>query len=523
MNSPVSSVSPPSKKASTNKDSSLSTTKRIENTHTSELVIALCGPIGSPLHKVSEALKKCLIDDFNYDKCEVVRLSTFIERHASGSISSESEYKRISGFIREGNALRDLHRSSILAELAVGKIARDREAEAVSKDQESPGPRRVCHIIDSIKNQEELDILRAVYRDMLYFVGVFSPLTVREKTLEEKGMTTAEIYGLIDQDSGEEVDYGQTVRDTFPQADFFLRIDEQTNTQVDNKVERFLDLILGSKIVTPTVSETAMYMAASASGNSACLSRQVGAALTDADGNLLSVGWNDVPKSGGGLYGADMVHDSCSQNDRRCWNQPGNCSNDVQKKIITKNVVTELIKEGVVDKSKEEMAYELIRKNGKLRGLIEFSRSVHAEMHAIINAGRQDGSKIMGGKLYCTTYPCHSCARHIIAAGIAEVYYIEPYRKSLATRLHGDSITENETESNMVRILPYDGVAPARYLDLFRVKIDSRKDKHGNLVVTKRSNAEPRISKTLEALPTLEGLVVGGLIESNLIDIGGVE
>jgi deoxycytidylate deaminase len=55
-------------------------------------------------------------------------------------------------------------------------------------------------------------------------------------------------------------------------------MDSSTDTQLTGRVERFLHLILGTKIITPTLNETAMYAAASAAGNSACLSRQVGAA-----------------------------------------------------------------------------------------------------------------------------------------------------------------------------------------------------------------------------------------------------
>src|SRR5258708_1977741 len=101
---------------------------------------------------------------------------------------------------------------------------------------------------------------------MLYFFGVFSPLATRAKRLERQGMTSAEIYELIDQDSGEEFAHGQTVRDTFPEADFFLRIDADTDTQIKARVERFLHIILGTKLVTPAYSETAMYLAASAAG-----------------------------------------------------------------------------------------------------------------------------------------------------------------------------------------------------------------------------------------------------------------
>jgi deoxycytidylate deaminase len=137
---------------------------------------------------------------------------------------------------------------------------------------------------------------------MLYFFGVFSPLPARVKSLERQGMSTAQIFDLIDQDSGEEFAHGQTVRDTFPEADFFLRIDADTDTQIKARVERFLHIILGTKLTTPANSETAMYLAASAAGNSACLSRQVGATLTDAEEEVIAIGWNDVPKFGGNLY-----------------------------------------------------------------------------------------------------------------------------------------------------------------------------------------------------------------------------
>jgi deoxycytidylate deaminase len=137
-------------------------------------------------------------------------------------------------------------------------------------------------------------------------------------------------------------------------------------------------------------------------------------------------------------------------------------------------------------------------------------------MHAILTAGRLAGDKINGGKLFCTTYPCHSCARHIIAAGITEVYYIEPYRKSLATKLHSDSITEDESDGKKVRLLPYDGVAPARYLRLFRVPQDSRK-KEGKMIQVDPKTATPRFDKTMAALPELEALVVRGLAEKKLV------
>src|SRR5690606_34937373 len=128
--------------------------------------------------------------------------------------------------------------------------------------------------------------------------------------------------------------------------------------------------------------------------------------------------------------------------------------------------------------------------------------------------------KVRGGKIFVTTYPCHSCARHIIAAGISEVYFIEPYRKSLAVKLHSDAITEDENDTKKVRILAYDGVAPSRYLSLFRVPADSRKTAGGRMLTVDKASVRPRTHKSMEALERLEGLIADSSDIEALVEPG---
>ena len=259
------------------------------------------------------------------------------------------------------------------------------------------------------------------------------------------------------------------------------------------------------------------YSAHSAARNSACLSRQVGAAITDEAGEVLSVGWNDVPRAFGGLYESFGRPGESGYVDHRCWNKDGGkCFNDEEKSEIAGRLTKALISEGIVDKSKEAEVNARLRRSSEVRGLIEFSRAVHAEMHAILNAGHSSGTRVKGGKLYVTTYPCHSCARHIIAAGIKEVRFIEPYRKSLATRLHADAITESESEKHKVRIVPFDGVAPARFLDLFSEGPRGRKDPKTGKMLRFRSTI-PVTAVTMEAVTTLEVLALRELQSSDLI------
>jgi deoxycytidylate deaminase len=495
---------------------------QISETHTEELVIALCGPIGSPLHEVSAAIQNKLTQTFGYAECQVIRLSELIEQHANRlgvQIAIKPKFQKINDQINCGNKLRELYGPSVLAELAVNTIRIDRETHKKNNELDHYPTRRACHIIDSIKNQEELNLLRMVYREMLYVVGVFVPLEQREENLKRDGLEFHEIYKLIDRDSGEETDNGQTVRKTFPNCDFFLRMDSGTDAQLKKRIERFLHLVLGTKIITPTESETAMYAASSAAVNSACLSRQVGAAVTDSGGNVISIGWNDVPRVDGGLY-VFSPNDSDGEYDKRCWNKDGGqCFNDHEKQLFVSHLAD--ILEKIIPSDKMDAAKDAMAKSSKISGLIEFSRAIHAEMHALLNAGNIAGEKIKGGRLYVTTYPCHSCARHIIAAGIKDVYYIEPYRKSLAIRLHGDAISERESDTTKVRILSYDGVAPIRYVSLFKSPLDSRK-KSGKLISPATQCAKPRHEISLEALPTLEAIVVQSLVARKVVgDTGG--
>lgn len=492
------------------------TSDLLASTHTRELVIALCGPIGSPVHEVAAKLQDMLKTAFGYASCKVIKLSHFIEAHAqkAGRPIGAKPDRRRHDLISLGDEMRQRYGHGVLAELAVHEIRVDRELKGKDPTSGQYLPRRVCHIIDSIKNQEELELLRTVYREALYVVGVFAPLWQREEVLRSQGLDGPEVAALMDRDSGEELAGGQTVAETFPQCDFFLRMDSQTETQLRARVERFLNLILGTQVITPTRSEAAMYAAAAAAGNSACLSRQVGAAVTDLAGEVLAVGWNDVPKAFGDLYVTDLAADTNGDQDKRCWNHGGKCYNDEEKSLLAEHVIASL--EGLIPADKHDEAVAAVLTNKKLRGLIEFSRSIHAEMHAILTALRQKGDRVRDGRIYITTYPCHSCARHIIAAGIREIYYIEPYQKSLATKLHGDALSEHEQDASKVRLIPYDGVAPSRYLSLFRMQPDSRK-RNGKVIRVRPDVATPKLEKSLEALPALEALVVESLVQRRLV------
>ncbi len=63
--------------------------------------------------------------------------------------------------------------------------------------------------------------------------------------------------------------------------------------------------------------------------------------------------------------------------------------------------------------------------DAQIMDIIEFGRMIHAEMSALTDAARL-GRSTKDATLYCTTYPCHLCAKHIVAAGIMRVVFLLP-------------------------------------------------------------------------------------------------
>lgn len=127
--------------------------------------------------------------------------------------------------------------------------------------------------------------------------------------------------------------------------------------------------------------------------------------------------------------------------------------------------------------------------------IIEFGRIVHAEMSAITDAAGR-GLSVKDSTLYCTTFPCHMCARHIIAAGVRRVVYVEPYPKSMAKELYRGSLDvddDPEADGDAVAFRPFVGVSPQRYLEFFEMR--KRKDERGHVIEWAPTTATPRIKQ----------------------------
>jgi len=258
---------------------------------------------------------------------------------------------------------------------------------------------------------------------------------------------------------------------------------------------RCLNLIFGNPYTTPLFDEMAMFMAFANSSMSADLSRQVGAIIA-LNGQIIGTGCNDTPRAGGGLYspeyneGGTEISDSENGRDYK---------RGVDSNVQEKNKIMEELSKMIPEVHSDELRRRL--ESSRIKDLTEFGRVVHAEMDAITSCARM-GIGIQGGTLYCTTFPCHNCAKHIIASGVTRVVYVEPYPKSKALEFHSESIVlglSNDMKDK-VSFEPFVGVGPRNFINLFSMKMGmgfnmKRKDSEsGQIVSWHESDSKTRLS-----------------------------
>jgi deoxycytidylate deaminase len=470
---------------------SMQAREEIDTRLSQELVIAMVGPLSSGVSTTSRILRDRLTERFGYDAPAIIKVSGLIDEDAHRVDRQPSTRKpvheRIVHLQETGNLLRKKYGTDYLAKRAVEVINRSRTSgpdQGFEKVAEG-SPRRPINlrrvsVIDSLKNEAELALLRSVYKDVLVVFGVFAPDHVRTRRLKEAGVSDADVGAILDRDQGEVVPHGQQTRSIFSDADFFIRNDGDNETGLRRATERFLDVLFDVGVHTPTRAEGAMHEAASVANRSACMSRQVGAAIVDTHGDLVSVGWNDVPKHGGGLYVEDDQWSSDStgraaDRDQRCFRFGQRiCHNDHEKDLIRADLLASLKTAGVLRSDVAEADVAKAIRGTRLDAVIEFSRAIHAEMEAILAVARDSRHSLVGATLYSTTYPCHNCARHIVAAGIKELVYIQPYRKSLALKLHHDAVSEDSRTLDRTAFSQYEGVAPKHFDRLFRARAERK-------------------------------------------------
>ncbi|GAA6180132.1 anti-phage dCTP deaminase [Shimia sp. NS0008-38b] len=433
--------------------------------HSNELFVAIVGPAGAGSGTAAKRIEAFFVDDYQYEAV-IIKASALIRSAALNlglEVPVEGARKSLDGIttmqdrgddLRKGDFAGGGEDHSEVARFILRQISLERakmQGATFNEDEGvEPDGRKRVYIIDSLRHPAEAHLLRRVYQEAFALVGIVCDPVVREKRIRENLFDRAEwglqstkdqVKNFLDRDEDAPEKFGQHVSDTFHEADFFVDNsaegeEDLSITGMNDQLKRFVSLIAQDRIERPTIAETAMHHARSAQMRSACLSRQVGAALVNQDGTIVATGTNEAPRAGGGVYGEDVSQDQFE--DHRCaFRESVYCSSNKEQNEI----IQELI-DAFPELASQTDGHSVLKKirGTRLGGLIEFSRAVHAEMDAILSASLA-GVSPKGCRLFVTTYPCHYCARHIVAAGVDEVQFIEPYPKSRATALHSDAIT----------------------------------------------------------------------------------
>lgn len=477
------------------------------------LVFALVGAAGTDLGEVKSQLKAQLAS-FEYEYAEV-KLSRLIGGFCEIDTTGKPEDERIRALMDGGDKIRGASNSGDgVVCLAVTAIRALREK---IEKRRGASPASIAFVIDSLKNPHEIDTLRNVYGHNVYVISVYAKEKDREARLASKiaSSCTSTVRKdhrdraqkiILEDQKRDNSGLTQNVEATFPNADYFVSTGETSSKQI----KRFVELVFGEPFITPTLPEFAMFVAKAAALRSCDLSRQVGAVIVDDHGAILASGCNDVPYPQGGMF-----FEGRKGEDNRDYVVKADPNFSEIANVFTEIVEgfrrAKLFSSEIAGLDDQEIVRKLLHGewresmiDARVRNLIEFGRVVHAEMHAISEAARF-GHPIAGTTLFCTTFPCHICARHIIASGLAKVVFIEPYPKSLTKKLYGREITTDERRGELpkaVEFIPFEGIAPPFYQRAFSYR--PRKGKTGEIIELKREIAIPIGASFVVSNPQIE-------------------
>ena len=202
---------------------------------------------------------------------------------------------------------------------------------------------------------------------------------------------------------------------------------------------KYASLILHPGLITPSSEERCMVVAYTAKFNSSCLSRQVGAVITNEYHSIRTIGWNEVP------YG----HIPCGLRDIRqllCDNPEAHVPNykyvysefergsfkySRNKNTFLQNMDDDLRCLEKVENKLNGLPFSYCFKSMHNRYEGEknqvHTRSLHAEENAMLQMVKYGGEKLINGIIYVTASPCELCSKKLYQIGVRKIVYIDPY------------------------------------------------------------------------------------------------
>lgn len=266
--------------------------------------------------------------------------------------------------------------------------------------------------------------------------------------------------------------YTQDVNSCVCNADVYLFNNGMGDTDTENRrklleaVVRNVSLVMYPCLVRPTPIERCMQIALSAKVNSGCLSRQVGAVITDSQYNILAIGWNDVP-CGEVPCAYKNVLDISNGADIEAYSEYELHDPDFRKRISRYKAPASGL-QGLPF----SYCFKTVHKDTRdpMR-----SRAMHAEEKALALCGKE----AEGGYLFTTSSPCEMCSKNAKNHKIRKIYYLEAY-----PGISQAQYTNSGTESNRAELILFSGAVGRAYMQMYTPLLP-HKDVLGHLGVKK--------------------------------------
>jgi len=224
------------------------------------------------------------------------------------------------------------------------------------------------------------------------------------------------------------------------------RKEQFNNVELKCQLAWYMYLIQHPGLVMPTSLESCMQIAYTVKQSSGCISRQVGAAVTDEEFSVKSVGWNNTPQgqvpcllrnTEDLLLGQDThAYSEYERNDSK-FREVLHEKFDTLRK-------SKLLKGRNLSFCFKDMQNEIDGEKNQVH-----TRSLHAEENAFLQISKHGGMTLRNGILFTTASPCELCSKKAYQLGISKIVFIDPY-PGIATR-HTLLVGSNSPELQLYR------------------------------------------------------------------------
>lgn len=288
-------------------------------------------------------------------------------------------------------------------------------------------------VIDAIRSNLEAMFFQDRYA-AFYLAAVSCPDSQRKKRLYALNFSDDDVRIIdkeeyIARDLNNSTTYSvQDIQACIQRADIYISNPDYSYevskyANLSDQIIRFVSLMKRPGVVTPTALERCMQLAYTAKLNSGCISRQVGAAITDTNYSVQAIGWNDTPQ---GQVPCVLRNrdDLISGKDQAAYSEYE--KNDTS---YLKHFKRDMDKYIPIKSTGRNISYCFKSEYNTLTGVKNqvHTRSLHAEENAFLQISKNGGRGIKGGLLFTTASPCELCAKKAYQLGVSKIYYIDPY------------------------------------------------------------------------------------------------